>query len=151
MSSDLTRPDSHSNAQELLIHREYQVVPVNTAYQRSPFIYTTAVQIIVPFSTGEDISPVSLGHTINAYATHEKIPRHIVLGIPGHFMLTDTGATMHLLPCLILVFTDIEANRPVRGFNDSESICTLVDHLAFSAPVIYQDRQTDKSITSRVR
>ena len=28
----LTRPDSRANAQDLLIHRGYQVVPVNTAY-----------------------------------------------------------------------------------------------------------------------
>ena len=70
------------------------------------------------------------------------------LGIPGHFMLADTGATMHLLLCLILAFDNIEGNRPVRGFNGSESICTRVSHLAFSAPVTYKDRQMDKSITS---
>jgi hypothetical protein len=29
-----------------------------------------------------------------------------------------------------------------------ESICNRVDHLSFSVPVIYQDRQMDKSITS---
>jgi len=147
-ASGLTRLDSRANAQELLISRGYQVVPVNTAYQRSPFSYATAVQIIAAFSTGEDISPASLAHAINAYAAHEKIPRQIVLGIPGHFMLADTGATMHLLLCLILAFNDIEANRPIRGFNGSESICTRVAHLAFSAPVIYQGRQMDKSITS---
>ena len=55
---------------------------------------------------------------------------------------------MHLLLCLILAFNDFEANRPVRGFDGSESICNRVAHLAFSAPVIYQDRQMDKSITS---
>ena len=42
----------------------------------------------------------------------------------------------------------MEANRPVRGFNGSESICTRVAYLAFSAPVICQGRQMDKSITS---
>ena len=147
-ASGLTRRDSRANAQELLIRRGYQVVPVVTAYQRSPFDYATAVQIIAVFSTGEEISPATLAHAINAYAAHEKIPKQIVLGIPGHFMLADTGATMHLLLCLILAFNDIEANRPVRGFNDSESICTRVAHLAFSAPVIYQGRQMDKSITS---
>ena len=149
-ASGLTRPDSRANAQELLIRRGYQVVPVNTAYQRTPFSYATVVQIIAAFSTGEDISPASLAHAINAYAAHEKIPKQIVLGVPGHFMLADTGATMHLLLCLILAFNDIEANRPVRGFNGSESICTRVAHLAFSAPVIYQGRQMDKSITSGV-
>ena len=149
-ASGLTRPDSRANAQELLIRRGYQVVPVNTAYQRTPFSYATAVQIIAAFSTGEDISPASLAHAINAYAAHEKIPKQIVLGVPGHFMLADTGATMYLLLCLILAFNDIEANRPVRGFNGSESICTRVAHLAFSAPVIYQGRQMDKSITSGV-
>ena len=95
------------------------MVPVVTAYQRSSFGYATAVQIIAAFSTGEEISPATLAHTINAYAAHEKIPKQIVLGIPGHFMLADTGATMHLLLCLILAFNDFEANRPVRGFNDS--------------------------------
>jgi hypothetical protein len=147
-SSGLTRPDSRVNAQELLIHRGFQVVPVNTAYQRSPFSYVTVVQIIVVFSTGEDISPASLAHAINTYTENEKIPGQIVLGIPGHFMLPDTGATMHLLPCLILTFNDIEANIPVRRFNDSESLCTRVAHLTFSDPVIYQGRQMDKSITS---
>ena len=112
-ASGLTRRDSRANAQELLIRRGYQVVPVVTAYQRSPFDYATAVQIIAVFSTGEEISPATLAHAINAYAAHEKIPKQIVLGIPGHFMLADTGATMHLLLCLILAFNDIEANRPV--------------------------------------
>jgi hypothetical protein len=106
------------------------------------------VQIIEVFSTGEDISSASLAHAINAYTVHEKIPRQIVLGIPGHFMLADTGATMHLLLCLILAFNNIEVNRPPGDFNGSESIFTLVAHLAFSAPVIYQGRQMDKSITS---
>ncbi len=55
---------------------------------------------------------------------------------------------MHLLLCLILSFNDFEANPPVSGFNGSESICNRVDHLAFSTPVIYQDRQMDKSLTS---
>ena len=63
-------------------------------------------------------------------------------------MLADTGATQHFLLCLILAFNDIEANRPLRVFNISESICTRVAHLAFSDPVIYQDRQMDKSVTS---
>ncbi len=124
------------------------MVPVNTAYQRSPFTYVTVVQFIAVFSTGEDISPDSLAHAINTYTENEKIPRQIVLGIPGHFMLSDTGATMHLLLCLILTFNDIEANIPVRRFNDSESLCTRVAHLTFSDPVIYPGRQMDKSITS---
>ncbi len=72
-TSGLTCLDSRANAQELLIRRGYHVVPVNTAYQRSPFSYATAVQIIAVFSTGEDISPASLPHAINAYAVHEKI------------------------------------------------------------------------------
>ena len=76
------------------------MVPVITSYQRSPFDYTSVVQIIVVFSTGEDISPATLAHVINAYAVHEKIPKQIVLGIPGHVMLPDTGATMYLLLCL---------------------------------------------------
>ena len=67
------------------------MVPVVTAYQRSSFDYATAVQIIVVFSTGEEISSTTFVHTINAYAEHEKIPKQIVLGIPGHFMLADTG------------------------------------------------------------
>ena len=86
-ASGLTRRDSRANAQELLIRRGYQVVPVVTAYQRSPFDYATAVQIIAAFSTGEEISPATLAHTINTYAVYEKIPKQIVLGIPGHFML----------------------------------------------------------------
>jgi len=144
--SGLTRPNIRAKAQELLIRRGYQVVPVIAAYQRYSFSYATAVQIIAAFSTGEDILPATLAHAINAYVAHEKIPQQIVLGIPGHFMLADTGATMHLLLCLIWAFKNIEANRPVRGFNGSESICTRVAHLAFSAPVIYQGRQMDKSI-----
>ena len=66
------------------------------------------VQIIEAFSTGEDISTVTFAHTINTYSKHEKIPKQIVLGIPGHFMLADTGATIHLLLCLILAFNDID-------------------------------------------
>ena len=38
----------------------------------------------------------------------------------------------------------------MRGFNVSESICTRVAHLAFSVPIIFQDRQMDNSITSGV-
>jgi len=111
-ASRLSCPNSRANAQELLIRQGYQVpvVPVIAAYQRSPFSYATAVQIIAALSTGEDISPATLAHAINAYSAHEKIPKQIVLGIPGHFMLADTGATMHLLLCLILAFNDIEAN-----------------------------------------
>ena len=86
-ASGLTRRDSRANAQELLIRRGYQVVPVVTAYQRSPFDYATAVQIITAFSTGEEISPATLANAINVYAAYEKIPKQIVLGIPGHFML----------------------------------------------------------------
>ena len=147
-AAGMTRPDSRASAQELLIRRGYRVIPVAGAYERSPFNFATAVRIIAAFSAGEEISPASLAHAINAFAAHEKIPKQIILGIPGHFMLADTGATMHLLLCLMLAFNDMEANRPVRGFNGSESICTRVAYLAFSAPVICQGRQMDKSITS---
>jgi hypothetical protein len=34
--SDLIRQDSRVNAQDLLIYRGYQVVPVNTSYHRAP-------------------------------------------------------------------------------------------------------------------
>ena len=81
-ASGLTRRDSRANAQELLIRRGYQVVPVVTAYQRSPFDYATAVQIIAGFSTGEEISPATLANAINVYAAYEKIPKQKVLGIP---------------------------------------------------------------------
>ena len=83
----MTRRDSRANAQELLIRRGYQVVPVVTVHQRSPFDYATAVQIIADFSTGVEISPATLANVINVYAAYEKIPKQIVLGIPGHFML----------------------------------------------------------------
>jgi hypothetical protein len=43
-------------------------------------------------------------------------------------MLTDTGVTMHVLLCLILVFNDIEDNRPVRGFNDSERLISCAEY-----------------------
>ena len=66
-----------------------------------------------------------------------------------HFMLADDGA-MPLSVVLILAFGDIEANRPVRGFNSRKSICTKVAHLVVSAQVIYQGRQVDKSIKSGV-
>ena len=44
--------------------------------------------------------------------------------------------TMHLLLGANLAFNDIEAKRPVRDFNGSESICTRGGHLTCSSVVI---------------
>ena len=68
-----------------------------TSYQRSPSNYDTEVQIIPVFSTGEDISPAVLAHIINTDTTHEKIPKQIVLDVPGHFMRWKETVTEDIL------------------------------------------------------
>jgi hypothetical protein len=45
------------------------------------------------------------------------------MAIPAHWMLADSGATVHLLLDLLLAFADVETHRVVRGFNGRESHC----------------------------
>ena len=71
-AAGMTRPDGRATAQKLLIRRGYRVIPVTGAYESSPFNFATAVRIIAAFSAGEEISPASLAHAINALAAHEK-------------------------------------------------------------------------------
>jgi len=60
-NNSTARLDSRANAQELLILRGYQVVPVITAYQRSPYINAgnLNVQPYIPFVRAENIDGVS--------------------------------------------------------------------------------------------
>ena len=72
------------------------------------------------------------------------------MAIPAHWMLADSGATMHLLLYLLLAFADVETHRIVRGFNGSESHCIRAAQLAFCALVTCRGRKIRKSITSGV-
>ncbi len=53
------------------------------------------------------------------------------MAIPAHWMLADSGATMHLLLDLLLAFADVETHRVVRGFNGSESHCIRAAQFVF--------------------
>jgi hypothetical protein len=72
------------------------------------------MQIQIPATSSELLAQV-----INAFATHARIPKQLMMTIPGHWMLACSDATMHLLLDLLLVFTDVETHRIVRGFNGS--------------------------------
>jgi hypothetical protein len=58
-----------------------------------------------------------------------------MMTIPGHWMFACSDATIHFLLDHLLVFTDVETHRIVRGFNGSESDRIHAAQLAFCALV----------------
>ena len=63
-------------------------------YSLSPQNFRNAIEAS---ASGLARSPATLANAINAYTSHEKIPKQIVLGIPGHFILADTGSQSALV------------------------------------------------------
>jgi hypothetical protein len=103
-----------------------------------------------PKRDGHQTTPELLAQMINTFASYARIPKQLIKVIPAHWMLADSGTTMHLLFDLLLTFADVETHKNVRGFNGSESHCIRAAHLAFCVLVTCRGRQIRKSITSDV-
>jgi len=142
-----TNPASNE-AREILSNAGYQAV--DSWIATSPLTFGAAQYVLNRFANGHQTSAELLAQAINAFAAHASIPRQLIMAIPAHWMLADSGATMHLLLDLLLAFADVETHRVVRGFNGSESHCIRAAQLAFCALVTCRGRQIRKSITSGV-
>ena len=87
----------------------------------SPLTYGAAQHVLNRFANGYKTSAELLAQAINAFAANARIPKQLIMTIPAHWMLADSGATIHLLFDLLLTFADVETHRIVRDFNGSES------------------------------
>jgi len=116
----------------------------------TPLSYGAAQHVLNRFASGQQTSAAILAQVINAFAAYARIPKQLIMAIPAHWMLADSGATMHLLLDLLLAFADVETHRIVCGFNGSESHCIRAAQLAFCALVTCRGREIRKSITSGV-
>ena len=123
---------------------------MDSSIATSPLTYGAAQHVLNRFANGYKTSAELLAQAINAFAAYARIPKQLIMAIPAHWMLADSGATMHLLLDLLLAFADVETHRIVRGFNGSESHCIRAAQLAFCALVTCRGRQIRKSITSGV-
>ena len=123
---------------------------VDSTIATSPLTYGAAQHVLNRFASGHKTSAELLAQAINAFAAYARIPKQLIMAIPAHWMLADSGATMHLLLDLVLAFADVETHRIVRGFNGSESHCIRASQLVFCALVTCRGRQIRKSITSGV-
>jgi hypothetical protein len=83
---------SSQESNRVLSNTGYQVV--DTLNVSSPLTYGVAQQVFNRFSNGQQISAEILAQVINAFVTYARIPRQLILAIPAHWMLADSGATM---------------------------------------------------------
>ncbi len=143
-----TTSTGSQEAKQILNNAGYQTV--NSTIATSPLTSGTAQHVLNRFANGHQTSKELLAQAITAFTVYARIPKQLIMTIPAHWMLADSGATMHLLLDLLLAFADVETNKIVRGFNGSESHCIRAAKLAFCVLVTCRGRQIRKSITSGV-
>ena len=104
-----TTSGNRQEAREVLSNAGYQVVDSNDV--SSPLTFGASQHVLNRFASGRQTSAEILAQAINAYAAYARIPKQLIMVIPAHWMLADSGATMHLLLDLLLAYADVETNR----------------------------------------